>query len=207
MSKYELFNLFDCESLNVKIILASSSPYRHALLARLKIPFEAIAPEVDEASRPGETPEALVERLALEKARKIAANHTDALVIGSDQVAVYDGVIVGKPHNHENAAAQLRAASGRSVTLYTGLTLINTANGHVQSEVVPYRVTFRRLTDAKIENYLRREQPYSCAGSVRSEGLGIALLEKFEGDDPNTLIGLPLIRLVRMLENQGVQII
>jgi septum formation protein len=191
----------------MKLVLASSSPYRRALLARLKIPFEAIAPEVDETPRPGETPEKLVERLAREKARKVAAGRRDALVIGSDQVAVYNGQIVGKPHGHDTAVAQLREASGRSVMLYTGLVLRNAATGNEQCEVIPYRVTFRQLTDEQIESYLRKEQPYSCAGSVKSEGLGIALLEKFEGDDPNTLVGLPLIRLVRMLENEGIKII
>ena len=191
----------------MKLILASSSPYRRALLARLKIPFEAVAPEVDETPHSGETPETLVKRLAREKARKIAAGQRDALVIGSDQVAVYNGQIVGKPHEHDKAVAQLREASGRTVTLYTGLVLLNATTGKEQCEVVPYRVTFRKLTDELIESYLRKEQPYSCAGSVKSEGLGIALLEKFEGEDPNTLIGLPLIRLVRMLENEGVKII
>jgi septum formation protein len=191
----------------MKLILASSSPYRRELLERLKIPFEVIAPDVDEAPRPAETPSALVERLSIEKARKIADRKSGALVIGSDQVAVYNGAIVGKPHSHDKAVEQLRSASGRAVTLYTGLALVNADTEHVQHEVIPYRVTFRSLTDAQIESYLRKEQPYSCAGSVRSEGLGIALLERFEGDDPNTLIGLPLIRLVRMLENEGVKII
>ena len=191
----------------MKLILASSSPYRSALLARLKLPFEAIAPELDESARAHEAPQALVERLSIEKARKIASEHTDALVIGSDQVAIYNGSIVGKPHGHEQALAQLREASGRTVTLYTGLALINAATGALQSEVIPYRVTFRQLTDAQIESYLHKEQPYSCAGSVKSEGLGIALLEKFDGDDPNTLIGLPLIRLIRMLENEGVFVV
>jgi len=191
----------------LKLILASSSPFRRELLERLKIPFEVMAPEIDESARPGETPVALVERLALEKARKIAAHNPGTLVIGSDQVAVYDGVIVGKPRGHDKAVQQLRMASGKTVVLYTGLALVNTDTRRVQSEVIPYRVTFRALTDAQIESYLRKEQPYSCAGSVRSEGLGIALLEKFEGDDPNTLIGLPLIRLARMLENEGIQII
>ena len=191
----------------MKLILASSSPYRRELLARLMIPFEAIPPEVDETPRPGDTPQAMVERLAVEKARKIAASHPHALVIGSDQVAVYNGKIVGKPHSHENAIEQLRAAAGRSVVLYTGLALVNSDTGRVQCEVIPYRVAFRRLTEEQIESYLRKEQPYSCAGSVKSEGLGIALLEKFEGDDPNTLIGLPLIRLVRMLENEGITVI
>ncbi len=191
----------------MKLILASSSPYRRELLERLKIPFEVIAPDVDEAPRPGETPSAMVERLSIEKARKIADGKPGTLVIGSDQVAVYNGAIVGKPHSHDKAVEQLRSASGRAVTLYTGLALVNADTGRVQHEVIPYRVTFRALTDAQIESYLRKEQPYSCAGSVRSEGLGIALLERFEGDDPNTLIGLPLIRLVRMLENEGVKII
>ena len=193
--------------MSLKLILASSSPYRRELLERLKIPFEVIAPEVNETPRPGETPEKLVERLAVEKARKIAGQMPGTLVIGSDQVAVYNGSIVGKPHSHDKAVAQLRSASGRTVTLYTGLALVNADTGRVQYEVIHYRVTFRALTDAQIESYLRLEQPYSCAGSVKSEGLGIALLEKFEGDYPNTLIGLPLIRLVRMLENEGIKII
>lgn len=191
----------------VKLILASSSPYRRALLARLKIPFEAISPDVDETPRAGESPPALAERLSIEKARKIASEHPDALVIGSDQLAVYNGGIVGKPHNHERAVAQLREASGRTVTLYTGLALVNATTGAMQSEVIPYRVTFRQLTDRQIESYLLKEQPYSCAGSVKSEGLGIALLERFDGDDPNTLIGLPLIRLIRMLEHEGVFVV
>ncbi|BAV33673.1 septum formation protein Maf [Sulfuricaulis limicola] len=191
----------------MKLILASSSPYRRELLERLKIPFEVTAPEVDETPHPGETPDKLVERLAIEKAQKIAGKTRGVLVIGSDQVAVYNGNIVGKPHSHDKAAQQLREASGRTVTLYTGLALINADTQRIQREVIPYRVTFRALTDAQIEAYLHKEQPYSCSGSVKSEGLGIALLEKFEGDDPNTLIGLPLIRLVRMLENEGIKII
>ncbi|MHB8741735.1 MAG: Maf family protein [Sulfuricaulis sp.] len=191
----------------MKLILASSSPFRRELLERLHIPFDVAVPDVDETPHPGETPSALVKRLAIEKARKIAGQTSGALVIGSDQVALYDGCIVGKPHSHDNAVQQLRAASGKTVTLYTGLALINTDSRHVQCEVIPYRVAFRPLTDAQIQSYLHKEQPYSCAGSVRSEGLGIALLERFEGDDPNTLIGLPLIRLVRMLEKEGMQII
>ncbi len=190
-----------------KLILASSSPYRRELLERLKIPFEVIAPEIDETPRSGETPEKMVERLAIEKAQKIAGKAPGALVIGSDQVAVYDGKIVGKPHSHDKALKQLRTASGKTVTLYTGLALVNADTRRVQCEVIPYRVTFRRLDERQIESYLRQEQPYSCAGSVKSEGLGIALLERFEGDDPNALIGLPLIRLVRMLENEGIKVI
>jgi septum formation protein len=192
---------------NIKLILASSSPYRRELLARLKIPFEVVLPEIDETPRAGETPQALVERLSVEKAQAVAAGVSGALVIGSDQVAVYNGTIVGKPHSHDRAVEQLRLASGRTVTLYTGLALVNTDTGRTQCEVIPFRVVFRTLTDEQIESYLRQEKPYSCAGSVKSEGLGIALLERFEGEDPNTLIGLPLIRLVRMLENEGVTII
>lgn len=188
----------------MKLILASSSPYRRELLARLMIPFEVVVPDIDETSQPGETPQALVERLAIAKARAVADQRPGAVVIGSDQVAVYAGAIVGKPHTHERAVEQLRAASGKTVALYTGLAVINSASGRVQSEVTPFRVVFRTLSDAQIENYLHKEQPYHCAGSVKSEGLGIALLERFEGDDPNALIGLPLIRLVRMLEREGL---
>jgi len=190
----------------MKLILASSSPFRRELLARLMIPFEVVAPEVDETARPGELPQALVERLAIAKAQAVAAKHPQALIIGSDQVAVHAGEIVGKPITHERAVAQLKTASGKTVTLYTGLALINSATGRVQSEVVPYRVLFRSLSDAQIENYLRKEQPYHCAGSVKSEGLGVALLERFEGEDPATLIGLPLIRLIRMLEHEGLTV-
>ena len=189
-----------------RLILASSSPFRRELLSRLMIPYELVAPEVDETARPGELPQALVERLAIAKAQAVAAKHPQALIIGSDQVAVHAGEIVGKPLTHERAVAQLKIASGKTVTLYTGLALINSATGRVQSEVVPYRVLFRSLSDAQIENYLRKEQPYHCAGSVKSEGLGVALLERFEGEDPATLIGLPLIRLIRMLEHEGLTV-
>jgi septum formation protein len=190
-----------------RIILASSSPYRRALLSRLHIPFDSVSPDIDETVRPGESPQELVERLAVDKARAVAEVSPGSLVIGSDQVAVHDGEIVGKPRDHEHAVRQLRQASGNSVTLYTGLALIHSDSGRVQSEVIPYRVLFRPLTDDQIEHYLRKEQPYDCAGSVKSEGLGVALLERFEGEDPNTLIGLPLIRLVRMLENEDVEIL
>lgn len=188
----------------MKIILASTSPYRRTLLERLQIPFETIAPDVDETPLQGETPQQLVERLAVGKAQAVARKAKSALVIGSDQVAVHNGEIIGKPRDHVHAVQQLRAASGNTITLYTGLALVNSDTGTTQSEVVLYRVTFRRLTDEQIETYLRKEQPYDCAGSVKSEGLGIALLQHFEGEDPNTLIGLPLIRLVSMLEQEGV---
>lgn len=186
------------------LILASSSRYRKEVLEKLGLPFMAVSPDVDETARVDEAPEQLVERLAIAKARAVAAQHPRALVIGSDQVAVCDGEIVGKPHTHANALRQLRAMSGKSVTLYTGLALLDSASGRVQSEVVPFCVHMRSLTDAQIENYLVKEQPYDCAGSVKSERLGIALMERMEGEDPNTLIGLPLIRLVRMLEREGL---
>ena len=191
----------------MKLILASSSPFRRELLARLMIPFEVVVPDVDETPRQDESPQLLVERLAIAKAQAVAMKQPDALVIGSDQVAVHSGAIVGKPLTHERAVEQLKTASGKTVTLYTGLALVNSSSGRVQSEVVPYGVTFRALTDHQIETYLRKEQPYHCAGSVKSEGLGVALLERFDGEDPATLIGLPLIRLIRMLENEGLTVI
>jgi 7-methyl-GTP pyrophosphatase len=189
------------------LILASASPFRRELLARLRLPFEAVASAVDETPKPGESPAELVERLAIAKARAVAQQRPGALVIGSDQVAVYDGEIVGKPRDHADAVKQLRSAAGRKVILYTGLALLNTQTARVQSAVVPFGIQFRKLNDAQIENYLRAEAPYACAGSVKSEGLGIALLERYEGDDPSALIGLPLIRLVQMLENEGVNVL
>jgi septum formation protein len=190
-----------------QIILASSSPYRRQLLQRLGLAFRVISPNVDESARPGEAPGAMVERLALAKARAVAQQHRGALVIGADQVAVHGGKIVGKPRDHAQARRQLRQASGTSVTLYTGLALVNSDSGRSQSDVVPFRVLFRELSDQQIDNYLQREQPYDCAGAVKAEGLGIALLQRFEGDDPNALIGLPLIRLVQMLEHEGVNVV
>ena len=190
-----------------KLILGSSSPFRKMLLERLMLPFEVANPDIDETPHNGETPIALVERLAIEKAKAVAALHPNSLVIGSDQVALHGTEIVGKPHTHERAVEQLQAASGKQVNLYTGLALVNSDSGSIQSEVVPYTVHFKTLSASMIENYLRKEQPYNCAGSVRSEGLGIALLERFEGDDPNTLIGLPLIRVIAMLENENFPIL
>ena len=189
------------------LILASTSPFRRAVLEKLGIPFETASPDVDETPLPGESPAALVERLAIAKARAVAAQRDQGLIIGSDQVAVIDDEILGKPGSHEQAVEQLRRASGRRVTFLTGLALVNAASGQVQSEVVPFHVVFRELTDTLIEHYLRREQPYNCAGSFKSEALGIVLFERLEGDDPNTLIGLPLIRLVRMLEAEGFSVL
>jgi len=188
----------------MKLILASTSPYRRVLLERLQLPFEIVAPDIDETPLANETPQALVERLAIAKARVVADTFDHALVIGSDQVAVHDNEIVGKPRDHDHAVEQLRRASGNTITLYTGLALINSVTHTTRSEVVPYRVAFRKLTNEQIEYYLRKEQPYDCAGSVKSEGLGIALLKHVEGDDPSTLVGLPLIQLVNMLECEGL---
>ena len=166
-----------------------------------------MAPNVDESRHPGEPPERLVRRLSEEKARAVAKQYPDTLIIGSDQVAAVGEEILTKPGTHENAAVQLQRCSGQVVTFFTGLCLLNARSGETQIEVVPFRVYFRVLTPAQIENYLRREQPYNCAGSFKSEGLGIALFERLEGDDPATLIGLPLIRLTRMLEKEGLRVI
>ena len=177
------------------------------LLSRLGLPFECVAPGVDETAFPNESARDLVWRLSESKARAGAAFHPGALVIGSDQVAVLDGKIIGKPGDYESAVAQLRAASGQSVEFLTGLCLFDSATQFLQLEVVSTTVVFRPLCEELITRYLHREQPYQCAGSFRSEGLGVVLCERFVGDDPNALIGLPLIRLVRMLEKAGVQVL
>lgn len=190
-----------------RLILASTSPFRRDLLARLNLPFDVRAPDADETPLAGEDAPALVARLAELKAGAVARLEPAALVIGSDQAAVLDGKIVGKPGNHEQATVQLRSASGRTVTFYTGLCLLDSVSGQRQIAVESFRVVFRTLAPAWIESYLRREQPYNCAGSFKSEGLGIALFERLEGDDPSSLIGLPLIRLTRMLEAAGVAVL
>lgn len=169
--------------------------------------FDVDAPDVDESPRPGESPQAYVERLAVDKARVVAGRQPRALVIGSDQAAVHGGEIIGKPADHGDAVDQLLHASGNSITLYTGLALLNTDTQRVQSDVIPYTVHFRDIDRATIERYLEREKPYNCAGSLRAEGLGIALLSGFEGNDPNALIGLPLIRLIDMLGNEEVRVV
>lgn len=189
------------------LVLGSTSPFRRQLLEKLRIPFDTASPETDESPREGETPEHLVARLAEAKARAVAGEHPGALIIGSDQIAVNGGEILGKPHTHEKAMEQLRNASGKHVRFLTGLCLYNSATDHAQVEVVPFDVVFRELSDEMIDNYLKAEQPYNCAGSFKSEAMGIALFERLEGEDPNTLIGLPLIRLVRMLEAEGVRVI
>lgn len=190
-----------------QIILASSSNYRRELLNRLQIPFECISPEVDETPLKDETPAETALRLAQVKARKVAINYPNALIIGCDQVATLDGTQLGKPYTHENATKQLRMMRGREVTFHSALCVFNAKTQHIQAEVVPYVVQFRALSDAQIQNYLTKEQPYQCAGSAKSEGLGIAMIEKMTGDDPNALIGLPLIKLIDMLQNQGVFVI
>lgn len=167
------------------------------------VPFTTANPDIDETPLENESPIQLVERLAIEKAQEIAKTHPDSLIIGSDQVAMHGTKIVGKPHTHERAIQQLREASGKKIDLFTGLAVINSSTGNIQSDVVPFSVHFKTLSDYVIERYLRKEEPYNCAGSVKSEGLGVALFERFNGEDPNALIGLPLIRLVAMLENQN----
>lgn len=190
-----------------KLILASTSPYRRELLSRLGLPFEVANPQTDETPLPNETPEALSLRLSEAKARAVAALYPDALIIGSDQVATVDGKIYGKPGNHERAVAQLRELSGKTVNFFTGLCLFNTQTGIADVRGIPMLVTFRQLTDSEIENYLHREPAYNCAGSAKSEGLGIALLSSMRGDDPNALVGLPLIALCDMLRQQGLSVL
>ncbi len=190
-----------------KIILASSSPFRKALLNKLNINFETISPDINEDALENESPNDLVIRLALEKAKEIAKSENDALIIGSDQVAVLNGKIIGKPGNHKNATIQLKNASGNKVTFFTGLCLYNSLTKTHQVKSVPFTVFFRELSKDEIESYLSIEKPYNCAGSFKSEGLGISLFSKFEGSDPNALIGLPLIELISMLKIEGVNIL
>lgn len=186
------------------ILLASSSTYRRSLLARLGLNFDYASPDIDENPLPNETPDELVSRLSETKARALANTYPSHLIIGSDQVAVLEGQILGKPHNHERAFQQLKAASGKEVSFKTGLCLLNAATDEQQLCVEEYRVQFRELSDEQINHYLSYEQPFDCAGSFKCEGLGIALFEKLSGDDPNTLIGLPLIRLVDTLRFFGI---
>ena len=189
------------------LILASSSKFRRELLHKLQLPFSSISPKVDESALSSEKPHETALRLAQVKARKIAKKHPHALVIGCDQVATLDGEQLGKPGNHHNATLQLQKMRGREVTFHSALCLYNAETDHMQAEVVPYLVRFRQLSDAQIETYLNKEQPYQCAGSAKSEGLGIALIERMIGEDPNALIGLPLIKLISMLYNEGVSVI
>ncbi len=189
------------------LILGSTSRYRRELLERLHLPFEVQAPEVDETPLAGEPPEALARRLALAKARAVAARHPEAVVIGSDQVADLAGEPLGKPGSHERAVEQLRRMRGRTVIFQTALSVVCQASGFEMSDLAAVQVRFRALTDAEIETYLRLEEPYDCAGSAKSEGLGIALLESIDNDDPTALVGLPLIRTVRLLRAAGLPLL
>ena len=193
--------------LNTTIVLGSTSPFRKSILDKLNISFETDKPEVDETPLENETAEQLVERLAVLKAEAVANRWTNSLVIGSDQVALFDNEILGKPHTHENAVKQLTRFSGNKVTFLTGLAVINTQTGKTLSLVEPFEVHFKQLTQADIESYLQAEKPYNCAGSFKSEALGICLFEKLVGEDPNTLIGLPLIKLVDMFKQLGFDVL
>jgi septum formation protein len=186
-----------------QLILASTSRYRHELLSRLRLPFDAVAPDVDESALPGEAPAALAERLALAKARAVAARFPDAIVIGSDQVADLAGEAIGKPGSHEAAFAQLRRMSGREVIFQTAVAVV--APGLAAIDRAEVRVRVRELSDAAIEAYLRADQPYDCAGSAKVESLGIALLDAVESDDPTALVGLPLIRACALLRRAGLE--
>ncbi len=189
------------------LLLASSSKYRQALLKKLGLPFSSFSPDIDESPLDGESPTDLVQRLAYEKAKAYLKNPDVVkadFIIGSDQVCVIDGKIVGKPHTQERAIKQLTAASGKTITFYTGLTLLNTQNNHSQTEVEAFNVHFRELSEQEIIGYLNKEQPYDCAGSFKCEGLGITLFERLDGRDINTLMGLPLILLCDMLKKEGI---
>jgi MAF protein len=186
------------------LVLGSTSPFRKSILEKLNLTFECAKPNVDETALDNEAPQALVERLAIEKAKAVAKEFPNALIIGSDQVAVCHGEILGKPHNFENGVKQLSMFSNETVTFYTGLCVYDSESRLVTSLVEPFVVHFNALSRSEIESYLKAEQPYNCAGSFKSEGLGICLFKKLEGDDPNTLIGLPLIRLVGLLKQHGL---
>ena len=188
----------------MKLVLASTSAYRRELLQRFGLPFEVARPDIDESPLPGETPQATAERLAVEKARAVAGQFEDALIIGSDQVAHMGDTRFGKPGTVERAVAQLQSMSGRTVVFHTALAVLNTRSGRVQLDAVPTEVRFRRLTDDEIVRYVNKERPLDCAGSAKSEGLGITLLDALSGDDPNALVGLPLIALARLLRNEGI---
>lgn len=190
----------------MKLVLASTSAYRKMLLERLCTPFDTDRPETDETPLPGEAPPATAERLAAEKARAVAGRWPDALIIGSDQVAYLDDEVFGKPGTEARAVAQLQRMRGRTVTFHTALALLNTRSDHLQVEGVPTQVRFRDLSDDEIRRYVAKERPLDCAGSAKSEGLGIALLDAMPGDDPTALIGLPLIALSRMLRAEGLEL-
>ena len=189
-----------------QLILGSTSPFRKALLEKLQIPFLTVSPDIDETRLEGESPTAMVERLSILKAKKIAQDYPNALIIGSDQCAVLNDEVMGKPGNHDNAVMQLEKSSGNRVSFLTGLCLLNSKTGDYQIKSVPFFVHFRALNSVEINNYLYRDTPYNCAGSFKSEGLGITLFKKMEGDDPSALIGLPLIELCSMLGKEGISL-
>jgi len=193
--------------LNKKLILASTSSFRRELLGKLGIPFEVASPNIDETALPGEAASHTALRLAEAKARAVASQFPNALIIGSDQVATLENIHIGKPGNHLKAVEQLRLMRGKTVVFNTALALFNSSTDQVQSKLIPTNVRFRELSDDQIESYLQKEKPYNCAGSAKSEGLGIAVIASIEGTDPNALIGLPLIELISMLNNEGIQVI
>lgn len=193
-------------SLPRRLVLGSTSRYRAELLSRLRLPFDVAAPDVDETPHAGEAPSTLALRLAMAKARAVSAAHPDAVVIGSDQVADFSGQPLGKPGTHEKAVAQLQRMRGHSVVFQTAVAVVCAATGFEKVELAPVEVRFRDLSDAEIERYLLAEQPYDCAGSAKSEGLGISLLDSIQSDDPTALIGLPLIRTCRMLRAAGMEL-
>ena len=195
------------ETVQRRLVLGSTSPYRRELLARLRIPFEVAAPDVDETAQPNETPQQLAYRLAMTKARTVAARFPDHVVIGSDQVADLAGQALGKPGSHERAVAQLRQMRGQTVIFQTAVAVVCQASGFAQMDLAQVRVLFRDVSDSEIETYLLAEKPYDCAGSAKSEGLGIALVERIDNDDPTALVGLPLIRTCRMLTAAGVRLL
>ena len=195
------------ESTNRKLILGSTSPYRRELLARLRLPFDVAAPDVDETALPAETPQQLACRLALAKAHAVAAQFPGAVVIGSDQVADLEGQALGKPGNHARATLQLQQMRGKTVIFQTAVAVVCLETGFEQLDLAQVKVQFRELSDAEIEAYLQAETPYDCAGSAKSEGLGIALLASIENDDPTALVGLPLIRTCRMIQAAGVKVL
>ncbi|NCN70107.1 MAG: septum formation inhibitor Maf [Rhodoferax sp.] len=190
-----------------QLILASTSAYRRQLLERLHLPFMCVSPAVDEAALPQERPEQMALRLALAKAQAVARQHPQAVVIGSDQVADLQGEALGKPGTHERAVAQLQRMRGQTVIFQTAVSVVCLANGFAQTELAQVKVLFRTLTDAQIEAYLQAERPYDCAGSAKSEGLGIALLARIDNDDPTALIGLPLIRTCHLLTAAGIKVL
>jgi len=191
----------------LQLVLASTSPYRRELLARLGVPFATVAPEVDETPHPGESPAATAERLSLAKARAVAQQFPDALIIGSDQVALLEGQQLGKPGTHAKAVAQLQSMRGKALEFHTALTLLNARSGATQTATVLVRLVMRDYSDAQIEAYLRKDQPYNCCGSAKSESLGIGLIARFETEDPTALVGLPLIKLTEMLAREGLDVL